>query len=113
MKLTSKVNYQFGRDRQDGHYGDSKTIEVAEKGAKFTAFLRCGMYDHIAVYKDADKNIYVYSANSSLGYMGLEIFNCEGEPLDDIYLSDTDETYMEVEKLADINIVKTLANYFM
>lgn len=69
-------------------YSNGRSLEIFRK----TIPIAAGTGDDVSVYYDA-QYIYVYSENSGLEYVGLEVFEREtGEPVNDVFMNGGDST---------------------
>lgn len=66
-----------------GHYGESWVLDYRGKSYALSA----GMSDSVAIYEDqslprGQREVYVLSSNSALGYIGLQVFREDEEAED-------------------------------
>tara|TARA_Y100000034_G_scaffold109328_1_gene140538 strand:- start:234 stop:572 length:339 start_codon:yes stop_codon:yes gene_type:complete len=110
MKLRS-IDFRKEQYWQPGHYGPSTKVLVNGHALPIGA----GTSDGIDVFKGDDGYLYVLITNLRMGYVGLEIFDPEGEAVGDQFLQND----WEIEEilgprgldLAEHNMVRRMAQY--
>ncbi len=109
LKLRA-VNYSTTMESISGNIGRSKFLTTRTKAKEFTVPLSAGLSDILDVMRDKEGSTYVLSRNFLHGYVGLEVFDPEGEQLYDMWFSDESELYL-VNKVicgSAANGIKTL-----
>ena len=85
-------------------------MAVFDKYGNQLCILGAGTSDDVHLFEE-DNHLYIYSANSMLGYMALDVIDLDdNQPVGDIFIDD-EEDYNGYSKYAPINRVKHMAQH--
>ena len=106
---TERESYDEMRERQ--HYNPGLNVCYWLEGNEYRHAIGSGSADSVHVFTEGGR-VYVVSANHSLEYVALEVFE-DGEPVGDAFCTDTSDSSINyLLNLTPIWRAKRLANWY-